>query len=147
MRPPGYNFKDMTNARVGRVTVMKRGQNTDGNAIWICLCDCGKLCAVSGSLLRATMRKAEHAGRPCTYSCPACRKGRKPTFHNGKGQPSVLARTIRETLTPRIDPPPAEVGVQHGRLKPAVDFYRCVHCEELVRVGQQCGCLFERVTP
>lgn len=46
--------KDMTGQRFGRLAVIKRGGSTpDGQATWLCLCDCGTKCFFSGARLRS----------------------------------------------------------------------------------------------
>ena len=47
-------FKDLTGQRFGRLTVIERTENNrHGNAMWLCLCDCGNKVIVLGSDLRA----------------------------------------------------------------------------------------------
>ena len=46
-------LKDITNQKFGKLTVIKRGENTPkGLATWICQCDCGNIVNVRGSDLR-----------------------------------------------------------------------------------------------
>lgn len=46
-------FKDMTNLRFGRLTVLECvGRDNNGNALWRCKCDCGKENIVDGCRLR-----------------------------------------------------------------------------------------------
>lgn len=50
---PNHNFKDLTGQKFGRLTVIKRGENTNlGLARWVCKCDCGNEVLVPGSSLR-----------------------------------------------------------------------------------------------
>lgn len=44
---------DATGMRFGRLTVIERaGSNKKGNAVWLCLCDCGRYTKVRGNSLR-----------------------------------------------------------------------------------------------
>lgn len=47
-------LKDMTGAKIGRLTVIRRGENLPGThrARWICQCDCGKQVLMRGDVLR-----------------------------------------------------------------------------------------------
>lgn len=51
---PNYNFKDETNNRYGRLTVLKQSdKKTKSRAIfWQCQCDCGNIIEVAGTDLR-----------------------------------------------------------------------------------------------
>ena len=50
---------DMTGKKYGRLTVLKRGENTKGGqARWICQCDCGKIITVAGNSLRRGATKS-----------------------------------------------------------------------------------------
>lgn len=45
---------DMTGKKYGRLTVLKRGENTrGGKARWICQCECGNITTVEGTHLRS----------------------------------------------------------------------------------------------
>jgi hypothetical protein len=47
-------FQDLTGQRFGRLLVVKRAKNNKhGNAMWLCLCDCGNKTIVCGCNLRA----------------------------------------------------------------------------------------------
>lgn len=48
------NLIDMTGQRVGRLTVVQRAPQNDakGTAMWICICDCGEIRTLRGSVLR-----------------------------------------------------------------------------------------------
>jgi len=47
------NFKDETGKRFGQLTVIRRAENDNaGKARWLCQCDCGNKCTVSGHNLR-----------------------------------------------------------------------------------------------
>ena len=48
-----HNFIDLTGNRYGRLTVIRRGENTRfGQAKWVCKCDCGNAKTVEGRMLR-----------------------------------------------------------------------------------------------
>lgn len=45
-----YNFKDRTDHKYGQLTAIRHtGSNNNGEAIWLCLCECGKETEASGS--------------------------------------------------------------------------------------------------
>lgn len=45
---------DITGKKVGKLTVIKKGPNDKGGRpLWICQCECGNMCLVSGQRLRA----------------------------------------------------------------------------------------------
>lgn len=47
-----WNFKDLTDLKFGRLTVIERaGKNKYGNVCWRCRCDCGNFCTVAGGNL------------------------------------------------------------------------------------------------
>lgn len=46
------NFIDLTGQKFGRLTVIKRGENIDNHAGWICQCECGNIVNVNGKYLR-----------------------------------------------------------------------------------------------
>lgn len=47
------HLKDMTNERIGRLLVVERAENTEqGQAQWLCVCECGKTSVVRGGDLR-----------------------------------------------------------------------------------------------
>ena len=47
------NFKDITNQKFGKLTAISYiGSNENGNAIWLCQCDCGNHIEVNGIELR-----------------------------------------------------------------------------------------------
>ena len=49
----GQQFKDILNERFGKLLVLKRVENTkDGQAQWLCQCDCGNTIIVRGASLR-----------------------------------------------------------------------------------------------
>lgn len=46
-------LKDLTGQRFGRLTVIERdGSDTQGCATWLCRCDCGTECVVTGAKMR-----------------------------------------------------------------------------------------------
>ena len=45
-------LKNEIGNRYGKLTVLKRAENRGSRAYWICQCDCGNLCEVSGTNLR-----------------------------------------------------------------------------------------------
>lgn len=47
-----HNFKDITNEKFNRLTVMELSHIKNNRAYWLCRCDCGKEVVVSGSKLR-----------------------------------------------------------------------------------------------
>lgn len=50
---PNHNFIDIEGQRFGRLTVLRRGENTSrGLARWVCKCDCGNEILASGGNLR-----------------------------------------------------------------------------------------------
>lgn len=52
-------FKDMTGMRFGILTVMHRMQNnSEGTAVWFCVCDCGQSRKIVGTSLRAGRHKS-----------------------------------------------------------------------------------------
>ncbi|MDD9147809.1 AP2 domain-containing protein [Sporolactobacillus sp. CQH2019] len=49
--PP--NMIDLTGQKFGKLTVLKRaGQTKNGNALWLCQCDCGNTTVAMGTSLR-----------------------------------------------------------------------------------------------
>ena len=47
------NFIDLTGQKFGRLTVIKRVENTkEGKAKWLCQCECGHIIKVNGKVLR-----------------------------------------------------------------------------------------------
>lgn len=51
--------KDMTGKKEGRLQVLKRAENDKyGNAMWLCLCDCGNKAIVKGQHLRSGKTKS-----------------------------------------------------------------------------------------
>ena len=52
-----YNFKDLTGERFGRLTVVRRAENTKhGGAQWLCQCDCGNVKVVRTSALHGNTK-------------------------------------------------------------------------------------------
>ena len=69
-----WNFKDLTGQKFGRLTVVKRGENTaDNKARWWCQCDCGnpELVLVIGKYLR----------KGASQSCGCYKKERNSLVH------------------------------------------------------------------
>jgi hypothetical protein len=66
-----YNFVDMENIRIGHVVVLRRVANSDGNARWLCRCDCGGTTIEHGTYLRAVLKTERTRKRP--FCCPHCR--------------------------------------------------------------------------
>lgn len=46
-------FIDITGNRYGKLLVQSRAENINGNAAWVCLCDCGNTCTVVGYSLKS----------------------------------------------------------------------------------------------
>jgi len=72
-----YNFVDMTGRRVGRLIVLRRAANVNGNARWLCRCDCGAEVIEEGIKLRRASAQFKAGERNYPISCRACRT-RKP---------------------------------------------------------------------
>lgn len=55
---------DLTGQQFGRLTVIERGVGTanNGNAIWICRCECGKYTTVAGNALRRKNNPTKSCG-------------------------------------------------------------------------------------
>lgn len=53
MSKPAHNFVDITGRRFGRLTVIKRAENSKRKVRWLCKCSCGIEKIVRGSHLRA----------------------------------------------------------------------------------------------
>lgn len=66
-RAPHPAFVDMTGQRVGRLVVLFRAPNVNGEARWHCRCDCGGERIVKGIKLRDAAKR----GRT-TLGCNAC---------------------------------------------------------------------------
>lgn len=49
---------DITNNKYGRLTVIERAGNSNGNALWKCICDCDNIVIVRGSSLRSGHTKS-----------------------------------------------------------------------------------------
>lgn len=45
-------LQDLTGKRFNRLTVIKRTENKGKRVMWICKCDCGKICTVQGNNLK-----------------------------------------------------------------------------------------------
>jgi hypothetical protein len=79
------NLKDMTGARLGRLTVVARaGSDKRGEARWSCQCDCGRVTIVNGSHLRSgRVRSCGCYQRECASEMVKGRKTRGNTKHGG----------------------------------------------------------------
>ena len=55
---------DLTGQQFGRLTVIKRGAGSanNGNAVWICRCECGKYTTVAGNFLRRKKNPTRSCG-------------------------------------------------------------------------------------
>lgn len=53
---------DLTGQKFGRLLVLEKGQSKTSNLSWKCMCDCGKLVEVRGSLLRKVTNPTESCG-------------------------------------------------------------------------------------
>ena len=57
-----WNFQDLTGQRFGKLTVLRKQSTTkDGQAVWVCVCDCGAIisaspCGFLSELSKALMR-------------------------------------------------------------------------------------------
>lgn len=55
--------KDLVGKKIGRLLVLKQvGFNKQGNALWQCLCDCGKIISVAGGHLTRTKPSVQSCG-------------------------------------------------------------------------------------
>ncbi|WP_089087502.1 alcohol dehydrogenase [Secundilactobacillus pentosiphilus] len=88
-------LKDLTGQRFGRLTVLQReGQSKNGNAKWLCKCDCGNLRVVDGYGLRTGQ----------TVSCGCYRREQarknilnKPVLTQNIGNWHILEKTWHPT--------------------------------------------------
>lgn len=80
-----YNFVDMTGRRCGRLVVVRRAHTLNGNARWLCRCDCGEEVFVEGIVLRSRSAAFKAGRRKSPQSCPACRPKRKGTVRRRSG--------------------------------------------------------------
>lgn len=53
-----YSFKDETNNKYGKLTVLKRSDKKYGRPYWICQCECGNIVEVAGTNLRSGHTKS-----------------------------------------------------------------------------------------
>ena len=51
-----YNFINRIGHRYGRLLVIERATNRNGETMWVCLCDCGKKITTSGHVLQKGSR-------------------------------------------------------------------------------------------
>lgn len=79
------HLKDITGQKFGKLTVIEKvGATKQGNAVWLCKCDCGNTCAVRSVLLRS--------GETTSCGCYRAEYMRKEMTKHGKSQNKV-ART------------------------------------------------------
>lgn len=52
IKPKNPKVQDLTGKRFNRLTVIRYFGSKDGNATWLCLCDCGTIKSIAGSALR-----------------------------------------------------------------------------------------------
>lgn len=50
-------FQDLTGQRFGKLTVIERAENKGKQTMWLCRCDCGNFCKVSGGNLKSRDRR------------------------------------------------------------------------------------------
>ena len=82
---PG-NFRSIVGRRYGKLTVVSRKGSKDGNAVWLCRCDCGGEVESTTGLLNAGMVR----------SC-GCLKSRRNSEHpNWKGGVTLTGDGYRE---------------------------------------------------
>jgi hypothetical protein len=88
------NFKDMTGARCGRLTVIRR-EGSDGRlqAKWLCKCDCGDEKVVHGSALRSGN----------TLSCGCLHRERSAAAATIHGGTYLAEFTIWQCMKARCD--------------------------------------------
>ena len=62
--------KDLTNTKIGKLTVLKiyHKRNKNNRIMWECMCECGKQCIILGDLLNKSLR-----GKTGTKSCGCLR--------------------------------------------------------------------------
>lgn len=49
----GYNFKDLTGKKIGKLTVLRRAEEVENKDIfWVCQCECGTIKTIRGASLR-----------------------------------------------------------------------------------------------
>ena len=50
--------KDLTNTKIGKLTVLKiyHKRNKNNRIMWECMCECGKQCIILGDLLNKSLR-------------------------------------------------------------------------------------------
>ena len=80
-----YNFKDLTNQKFGRLTVLSRTSKTSdgGSVVWKCKCDCGNIVEVSSRRLRNNI----------TLSCGCLQKERQKYSINKLHQAQLIENT------------------------------------------------------
>jgi hypothetical protein len=76
MQTDHYNFVDMTGRRCGQLVVVRRAASVNGNARWLCRCDCGSEVIMEGIRLRNESTRFRNGLRSYPLCCPACRPRR-----------------------------------------------------------------------
>lgn len=71
----GYNFKDLSGRRFGRLTAIRTDGNRGYGHVWICKCDCGSEAEILGTSLR----------RGVSRSCGCLQKERNSITHRTHG--------------------------------------------------------------
>lgn len=51
-------FQDLTGARFGKLTIIERAPNSNGNTMWLCRCDCGNQCVTAAYRLKGGTTKS-----------------------------------------------------------------------------------------
>lgn len=99
--------KDLTNEKIGKLTVLKihDKRNKNNRILWECKCDCGKYCIVLGDLLNKSLR-----GKTGTKSCGCLRnnahnkiKDREIAMWNQVYNSTIIKKTKKNKWTTDID--------------------------------------------
>jgi len=91
---------DLTGKKFGRLTILSRSENSkQGQAMWLCLCDCGNKHTVKSIILRRGISKScgclEIESRHTNHRTHGhTSKGTSPTFHSWSG---MMNRCTNET--------------------------------------------------
>lgn len=72
---PSHNFKDLTEMKFGRLTVIEKKTNTNHGVMWLCKCDCGTEKIICGKDLKSGSTKS------CGCLASQIRKNISPNFH------------------------------------------------------------------
>lgn len=144
----GRKAVDLTGQRFGKLTVLRRVENSKHRALrWLCRCDCGREKVVFGQYLRN--------GRTTNCGCEPKPRGRRA----GQKSPRSGNRTNHPERKPRIDLTGKRFGrlVVIGRADKKHNQYRwlcrCDCGKEVVVYGQplrkgttkSCGCLHREI--